>query len=932
MGKQAAVSPFINQIDVKERLAMRSILCLLLATACGVLHAAVPELEERSPFRPGLWWNPEAAGSGLDIQRTDEGLFLVWYTYREDRSPVWYTAQGSVEAGRFDGDLLEHRWSQDAYAGHAAVGTVSIEVLSPERLGLAFSLPEGEGQWTLHPFLVDGRLPEIDHSGAWFQPQRSGFGLSLSHQGDFLFGAFFHYDHDGLPVWAVGDNGRDGRYLAMHSFRGACPACPQQSPSASAVGHLVLELGDGHGLSLNLDIIAGEARWTLHDQHFTILTLPAAARAADRMLVRMGNEAALTEALRRALLSLHEDPELRFSGGVDFSASPPPPPANTSALSGTNVQEAGVDEAALLVSDGDRVFAQSLGSGSGAPGRVRMASLDSDAAELGPPREIDVPLDPGIERPRAEGMLLDDERLVVIHGNEQFAPFGIGLWIDPWRWTEGRIQVDILGRGAADATEPQWRAVIDGHLLAARRVGDQLLLIHRHTPVVDGLGFAGSSDAIRAQNRAVLDATDLPALLPQIRIDGGEAQALLDPDRLLLPPTTDRAPRPDLMVLTRINLADPDDFEALGVLGYLDAFHISIEAVYLASSRYQARQDPVLGVYRPGLTTTDLHRIEVRDGRLDYRASGNVEGFLHWDPDRAAFRISEHEGRLRVLSESHDDIWQGMGRHRLSVLEESTITPGLLRTVSVLPNSQRPLPIGKPGEILYGTRFVGDRLYAVTFLAIDPLYVIDLSDPADPFIAGEVELPGFSDYLHPLPGGLLLGFGMEAIEETGWNGMPFAWFQGLKLSLFDVSDPGQPRVLQEMTLGKRGSESALLVHHHAFSILHGDGVRPTRFAIPMALHGEGLTRDPSDPPSTTYPWSRSGQFRFELEGEAGATRIKALDHLITRDSSRGDATSWREGGRRGGRSLLFEGGSLYTDGDRFWLADWASPSTLRGPH
>ena len=134
-------------------------------------------------------------------------------------------------------------------------------------------------------------------------------------------------------------------------------------------------------------------------------------------------------------------------------------------------------------------------------------------------------------------------------------------------------------------------------------------------------------------------------------------------------------------------------------------------------------------------------------------------------------------------------------------------------------NAARPQALGKPSELLYSTRFLGDRLYAVTFKKIDPLYVVDLSSSADPKIAGAVELPGFSDYLHPLPDGLLLGFGKDAVPADNFADGQFAWYQGLQLTLFDVSNASQPRELQRVAFGKRGSDSPLLRDHHALSIL-----------------------------------------------------------------------------------------------------------------
>lgn len=119
---------------------------------------------------------------------------------------------------------------------------------------------------------------------------------------------------------------------------------------------------------------------------------------------------------------------------------------------------------------------------------------------------------------------------------------------------------------------------------------------------------------------------------------------------------------------------------------------------------------------------------------------------------------------------------------------------------------------GKPGETLHGIRFDGPTAYAVTFLQTDPFYVVDLSDPADPRIAGEVELPGFSSYLHPMGDGTVVGFGPDA------DGMAAA-------KLFDVTDPTAPKVVDTIALG---GDAPVAYDRHAFMDL-GDG----RFATPV---------------------------------------------------------------------------------------------------
>ena len=116
--------------------------------------------------------------------------------------------------------------------------------------------------------------------------------------------------------------------------------------------------------------------------------------------------------------------------------------------------------------------------------------------------------------------------------------------------------------------------------------------------------------------------------------------------------------------------------------------------------------------------------------------------------------------------------------------------------------------LGK-GERIYAVRFMGDAGYVVTFRETDPLYTLDLSDPDAPRVRGELKIPGYSAYLHPVGDGLLLGIGQDADEETGR-------VQGLQISLFDVSDLARPARLQQRRLGDRFSSSAVEWNHHAF--------------------------------------------------------------------------------------------------------------------
>jgi uncharacterized secreted protein with C-terminal beta-propeller domain len=116
------------------------------------------------------------------------------------------------------------------------------------------------------------------------------------------------------------------------------------------------------------------------------------------------------------------------------------------------------------------------------------------------------------------------------------------------------------------------------------------------------------------------------------------------------------------------------------------------------------------------------------------------------------------------------------------------------------------------GERIYSARFMGERCYLVTFKKVDPLFTIDVSIPNNPHVLGKLKIPGYSDYLHPYDENHLIGIGKETVESQEGN---FAWFQGVKISLFDVEDVKNPKEVSKYIIGDRGTDSPVLRDHHA---------------------------------------------------------------------------------------------------------------------
>jgi hypothetical protein len=877
--------------------------------------ACAARLSERSPLRLGLWYDPAQSGSGFEFFRAGDGIVLVWYTYRSDGSPVWYSASGAVDAdGAFAAPLQRHRWVDGARGTAAVVGQVALQRVNFDRIDLRWQLDGQSGQQALQPFQVSGVQVEVDHSGAWYQPTRSGYGLGLTEQGDWLGAGLYFYDSQGEPTWRVGDNAGRGTQLKMRSVRGACPACPPATVTSQDDGVLSVDFRSERELSASY--VTSTAGWNIAADLLQLST-PASQRPADRQLASFDGEEELHAYLSDAMFSATMSP----TPTVDFSASPEPASAT---YSPTNVQEAGVDEADRLKTDGEYIYTFARDAAGSDRAAVRIAQASGDGAQLSIRNEVVLPAPAGqIEQ---SGMYLTDEKLLTLQGALPHSHGFDSVWMSPPAWKQGSTRATLLHRGSSAAPTLQWSVEFDSYLVASRRIGDRVYLVLRNTTDVPDFEYGYWADADRdARNRARLAATTLGSMMPKMRINGGDWQPLMGARDVSLPVFGWQQPTPQFISIVSIELDStelfraPVQFRSMGLLGSVDAVYVSPTRMYLATSRSGAMRDLQSGLTPRGFLVTDVHEIELGADGPRFAATGAVEGYLDRDPDRAPLRFSERDGKLRLVTVGGP--WGELGQNRLTVLERSSVAPGLLRTLSYLPSRDRPAALGKPHEHLYGTRFVGDRLYAVTFLKTDPLYVVDLADPADPRIAGELELPGFSDYLHPVGDDLLLGIGLGAsAAQSGWGDSQFAWFQGLQFSLFDVSNPAAPTLRQQLMLGKRNSYSAALRNHHALSVLPIAG--GVRFALPVRIHDALGNEPPGLPDNYDYPWSWSGLQSIDVRGSNAAdAQLVAGPSLVTRRRTDPVMSTYYDDALYHARSIQFLNGTIYVENGRFWRSE-----------
>ncbi len=617
-------------------------------------------------------------------------------------------------------------------------------------------------------------------------------------------------------------------------------------------------------------------------------------------------------------------------------------------FSTTNLQEQGVDEADRLKSDGRYLYVLVQNEPAPLPVEVAPAAVIQPpvanqrlrilAMEENPPaaKEVaSVDLPEGMHS--AGSYLLNDREggaLLVVLGRKEPA-LHVSAWFTPWLWRSGKTLVTLFD--VSDPTAPRQRHLLtfDGHLVASRRIGDTLYLVTRHYPWIRDYVPLPRTPQEELRNTALLEKATLADLLPRWRVDEGAWQPYLTSARsCYLPPMEEGRLSADVISIIAIDLRDPVQRPiARCLIGPTETLFMTRESLYLATTRHQyvIQREPGLAVERviyPPEESTEIHKFTLAAGGPEYRGSASVEGHLGWEQDKKSFRMGEHEGALFVVT-SLGRSWDGTASTRLTVLRErENGVPGL-EEVARLPNEARPEPIGLPGERLYAARFLGERAYLVTFRVTDPLYVLDISDPADPFIAGSLKIPGYSDYLHPVNAGLLLGIGKSAVPAEEGDGRG-AWYQGIKLALFDVSDPQDPKEVDSLEIGGRGTDSDALRDHHAVTWLAADPERgrPARLALPIELH-DGASAPKGTDPSRFLPWTHTALYLFDIHvGESGEPGIVPRGQMVVASAAKGERRGYYP---LGDRALLRGDDVHYLHGAWVWSAPWDEPEALVGP-
>ncbi|MEU8173055.1 beta-propeller domain-containing protein [Microbispora hainanensis] len=449
----------------------------------------------------------------------------------------------------------------------------------------------------------------------------------------------------------------------------------------------------------------------------------------------------------------------------------------------TNTHEAGVDEPDLVKTDGKRVITVTRGvlrvvdaTTRKVTATLRLVAEDQWWAQA--------------------GLLVDGDRALVLFEGGGIIPFGAS---DRARIGPGGpryVLVDLSG-------EPRvlGAMTVHGQHVDARQTGSTVRLVVRSTPEIafpPPKPDASEKDQLEGNREAVLAAPG-DAWLPSydVETDGARRTERVGCDRVSHP---DEFTGTSMLTIHTIDLAAAAPFGSLTPIAVAadgDTVYGTGSSLYVTSNPrwWDARPIDVAPV--PGSSAaaptphvpperTEVHRFDVSaPGAPRYVASGSVPGRL-----LNQYALSEYDGHLRVATTSGAEVSgasAGTSESGVYVLDAGT----LARTGSVT-------GLGR-GERIYSVRFMDGLGYVVTFRQTDPLYTLDLRDPAAPKVTGELKITGFSAYLHPAGEGRLIGVGQEASTEGR--------ALGTQISLFDVSDPAAPAVLSRFHQKESGSEA-----------------------------------------------------------------------------------------------------------------------------
>ncbi|MFE4523648.1 beta-propeller domain-containing protein [Cytobacillus firmus] len=533
----------------------------------------------------------------------------------------------------------------------------------------------------------------------------------------------------------------------------------------------------------SIEIQPPEEGYNLHSPHYTLVltddiktkrgqNLNQSVKTAFKVintLPAIGSRDKLNSYFSRMLKE-----ERTFFSGRDMAVSEESSSAKSSADSAgtdysvTNVQVSGIDEADLIKTDGTHIYKIS-------ENKVQIIkAVPADKMEL----ESQLTFTGGFSPYQ---LFIEDSQLIVLGHSYKDIPEPIGKASSEKKTAPAFQSAKTIVYNIENKQKPKLirEADIEGSLLASRLMDGKVYLITSYRP-----------------EYWILERNENADLRPRY-YDTAESkeQQIVDYNEIKYFPGSQNANYINIAVLDLKRGREP-----LAVTSYLGSgneFYMSKNNVYLAATHYN---NEIIADRQMPHPDTSIYKFNIKDGKVKFQTSAEIKGTV-----LNQFSMDEYNDNFRVVT-TKGEAWDERtpSSNSLYILDENLKQIGQLEDLA-------------KGERIYSARFMNDRIYMVTFKETDPLFVIDGSNPEKPYVLGELKIPGFSNYLHPLDENHLIGFGHDT-KITGGKGVgsqPVITTDGVKISLFDVSDTTNPVEKDTEIIGGRGTYSPLNYDHKA---------------------------------------------------------------------------------------------------------------------
>lgn len=454
-------------------------------------------------------------------------------------------------------------------------------------------------------------------------------------------------------------------------------------------------------------------------------------------------------------------------------------------VSSTNVQVQGIDEADIVKTDGEYIYQV-------VDGRVNIISAKSaEKMEHVASIQFQKTFSPS-------QLFLDKGQLLIIgysysyESNAAEKKIAADSLYAPMNEMTRALVYDVK-----DPSKPTLEREIslEGYLSSARKIGSKVYLIANHFPQYWLLENDNGVDLRPRYSDSVNKEEATSVSYDEIQYIPGSKEA-------------------NYTTIAAFDLSVPtQEAKITTYLGSGGQQYMSKENLYLALTNWRSSDEQLKEAFTPN---TMIYKFGINQLDVTFQGNTEVVGTV-----LNQFSMDEHNGYFRVAT-TEGDSWDESkpSKNHLIIFDKDLKQVGALSDLA-------------KGERIYSARFMGDRIYIVTFKETDPLFVIDASEPSSPTILGELKIPGFSNYLHPYDENHIIGFGYDTkLMTMEGDKEPRILTEGVKLSLFDITDVSNPKEKYTEIIGGRGTYSPLNYDHKALLYNTNNGL----FAFPINVY------------------------------------------------------------------------------------------------